>query len=362
MKKLSFVATFFLFFSTPIECMDTVQTKLCIANIEQDAQTPQKIGTPSSQDLLEAARLGDFSAVPTTLEAWNAASFNAHACFAETHPQETDSKLPICMQPDSPYAIPELAHNQSPQGHAVDAGKTLLHYAAQFNHLPTIELLLSAGANPYCMSKNGITPLEMAASLGHAQATRALLSMQGIPQKTPDARLNTLLQSAMEKADETVISLLLLFGADPNNKTTVDAETPLHAAAFFDQPQAIHLLMENGANSLERDKNGQTPLIKACMQSAPCYRAAQELLKYAVVIDTINSTDIQGNTALHGAACTGHSALVQLLIQQGANPSLTNKKEKTPADYAIKNGHESLARLLKMHELKQRDIKKQQKT
>ncbi len=361
MKRLYFVLTLFSFFSPPIWCMDLTPEELCIAAIEQDARTTQKIDTPLSQKLLEAAHLGDFSAVPTTLESWRASGFDVHACFAEM-PQESSAKIPICMQPDSPYAIPELANNQHPQGHPVDAGKTLLHYAAQFNHLPTIYLLLSTGANPYCMSKNGITPLETAVSLGHAEATRALLSTQGIPQKTPDSRLNTLLHSAMEKADETVISLLLLFGADPSNATTVNADTPLHTAAFFDQPQAVCQLMENGANPFKTDKNGQTPLIKACMQSAPCYRAAQELLKYAVARDTINSTDAQGNTALHGAAAAGHTALVQLLIKHGADPSLTNKKGKTPANYARINNHTDLNLLLEMYELRQKNSKNQQQT
>ncbi len=53
------------------------------------------------------------------------------------------------------------------------------------------------------------------------------------------------------------------------------------------------------------------------------------------------------NSPLHGAALTGHTAMVKWLLDHDANPYATDYEGKTPLDRAETNGHEDAAALLR---------------
>jgi len=53
-----------------------------------------------------------------------------------------------------------------------------------------------------------------------------------------------------------------------------------------------------------------------------------------------------GNTALHKAACYGHTRVVELLLEAGADPRAKDNYGKTPSDLARQNGHPELAAML----------------
>lgn len=52
----------------------------------------------------------------------------------------------------------------------------------------------------------------------------------------------------------------------------------------------------------------------------------------------VNTTNLQGNTALHEAVQGGHLALVELLLRGGAFPGLRNRRQRTPLDCAYELG------------------------
>jgi len=56
------------------------------------------------------------------------------------------------------------------------------------------------------------------------------------------------------------------------------------------------------------------------------------LLTKKEIKTNINSGNHIGDTALHKAAFRGFDDVVNLLLKNGANPTLTNKNDKTPAD------------------------------
>ena len=61
----------------------------------------------------------------------------------------------------------------------------------------------------------------------------------------------------------------------------------------------------------------------------------------------INALDNKGNTALHYAVCTGRDDFVKILVEQGADPKITNKDGLTPQAHAEELGWKGTADLFK---------------
>eukprot|EP00756_Hemistasia_phaeocysticola_P047248 Hpha_TRINITY_DN21250_c0_g1::TRINITY_DN21250_c0_g1_i1::g.171543::m.171543 len=61
----------------------------------------------------------------------------------------------------------------------------------------------------------------------------------------------------------------------------------------------------------------------------------KELLKSQVPIDEVGP---DGKSALHQAAGKGHMHVVTYLLEQGANPKLTDGKNRTPGEYSRQCG------------------------
>jgi ankyrin repeat protein len=100
--------------------------------------------------------------------------------------------------------------------------------------------------------------------------------------------------------DLTALTLLLDAGADPNQVSGDEFSTPLITAAIRDAIDAIHCLVERGADINGRDSHGCTPLMMAAWQGQP--RAVQALLECGA--DHTLRSD-KGNTALVSATLPG---------------------------------------------------------
>lgn len=100
---------------------------------------------------------------------------------------------------------------------------------------------------------------------------------------------------------------LLKAGADIH-AADKNGVTALHHAVRFRSPMAVKTLIEHGANVNQVcRKSGSTPLHRAVI-----------------------STGAPGTAGKQAEAC----AIIALLLAAGADPSIRNKRGKTPADYA----------------------------
>lgn len=140
---------------------------------------------------------------------------------------------------------------------AVDSyNTTALIVAATSGHAEIVDLLLTNGANPLARDDSGGSPLINAAYFGHVKAVRLLL------EKTPeldkqDGEELLLLTSGLGHAG--VVSALLDDGVDANGRGK-KSRTALMAAAYFNQPEIIRLLLLRGSDPTARDEDGQSAL------------------------------------------------------------------------------------------------------
>lgn len=161
-------------------------------------------------------------------------------------------------------------------------GYTALHQVAYtpFSHL--CEFILGNGGNLDALSKNGSTPLLIAAREGHPEVVETMLRYGADPNDGGDKGLTPLLMAASEGHLE-IVKLLLGFGADARD-APFEGRTALHEAAESGHADVCRVLIEEGAS-----------------------------------VPTIS--DIQGNTPLSIAAKSGSEELLSVIKSSKYNPS-----------------------------------------
>lgn len=97
----------------------------------------------------------------------------------------------------------------------ISSGETALHIVTKRRDAVWIRFLTGRGANPNIRDKKGVTPLQIAASLGFVEGAEALIKA-GANFETSNTAGETPLIGAVHKRDVPMIRLLLSSGADPD--------------------------------------------------------------------------------------------------------------------------------------------------
>ena len=113
-------------------------------------------------------------------------------------------------------ALQSLLKQRADVNAAQPDGTTALHWAAHWNDVETVNLLLRAGANAKAVNRYGATPLSEAVSAGSAAMIQALLNAGADPKTLTTEDGETVLMTAARAGNVDVVRILLDRGADVN--------------------------------------------------------------------------------------------------------------------------------------------------
>jgi ankyrin repeat protein len=140
----------------------------------------------------------------------------------------------------------------------------LICEAAATGDVEAVRVLLEKDpALVHAHSRDGWTPLHLAAHGGHKRVVEALLAGGADVQAPADNSLaSTPLLWAISGQDLETVTLLLAHGADVNSASNAGS-TPLHKAAVLGNVAIVQLLLAHDAQVNARNSGGQTPLTHA---------------------------------------------------------------------------------------------------
>jgi uncharacterized protein len=130
------------------------------------------------------------------------------------------------------------------------------------------------------------------------------------------------------------------------NSFAADGFAPLALAAFFGQREAVHALLEQGAdvNAVSKNATGYTAL------SGAVARGDAEIVRL-LLSHGANAGHRYGSgySPLHEAAAGGKIEIAKLLLAHGADPNARTEDGQTPLSMAEAKGHTEAAVLLREH-------------
>lgn len=263
---------------------------------------------------------------------------------------------------------------------------TPLHWASGHGYLENVKLLIQYGADVSWANVAGKTALHWAAQWGFDDVLEELLKALYSTSEDPKAVVNS-----MEANDHTpliwacrwghlkCVKLLIEHGADVNlgQRNSDYGGTPISWAATCKHPDVIDLLVEKGAHmdetvlgwaaasgsidtfehvrSVARENNrellvdGVRPYDKTPFMIAASHgrlRMAEYLRNMFQV--NVHHRDVDGNTALHGAAKFNHRFMVEWLIEEaGLGIDDNNRFRSTALDRAIEYGSKEVVDYLR---------------
>ncbi|XP_006874715.1 PREDICTED: ankyrin repeat domain-containing protein 55 [Chrysochloris asiatica] len=257
-------------------------------------------------------------------------------------------------------------------------GCTPLMHAVSGRQVDTVKLLLKMGANTNMQDAYGRTSLCLATYLGWLEGCVSLLR-NGAKHNIPDKNGRLPLHAATAEPDVRLLTVLLQqSNLSEINHQDNEGMTPLHWAAFHNQPQHTQMLLKKGADPTLVDKDFKTALHwavqsgnrilcsiilshhqgpsiinyddesgKTCVHIAAAAGFVDIIHELARVPEcNLQALDVDDRTPLHWAAAAGKAECVQSLLELGMDSNLRDINESTPLAYALYCGHTTCVQVL----------------
>ncbi|WQF88297.1 Putative P-loop containing nucleoside triphosphate hydrolase [Colletotrichum destructivum] len=227
---------------------------------------------------------------------------------------------------------------------------TLLNWAAQEGQDDMVKFLVKCRVDLDSTDADGFTALRWAMKYNRSTTAWLLIQARADVNK-PDNQGTQPLHAAVQsccgpdssKASMNLLWLLLENKANVNAQAGKLGQTPLHLAAVGGSSSVVWLLLENGADPRRLDSKNRTALHCAITSKivAVCRTLLQRDGDYLV-----HAVDQHGLTPLHTAALGGNSAIVSLLLENGADLRRVDSNRRTALHCAIQGEHAEVCKTL----------------
>lgn len=199
--------------------------------------------------------------------------------------------------------------------HTNKDGVTPLLYAVHANHADAVEFLLDAGAKPNIANKKGVTPLALAAQEGYERIVKLLIAADANV-NTGNITGDTPLLLASQNGHTEIARSLLAAGADIN-RVNEEGTAPIVVAAERGHADIIALLMPSRAASAGRKGPPSTPFLSAALMAASLngHSDVVRLLLNAGADINVQLPEVQQTVLDHAAVGSFHPAINELILQ-----------------------------------------------
>lgn len=243
----------------------------------------------------------------------------------------------------SPYSIAFRASsrpsNQDPDDE-YDATATSSNSSSRMDCIEVAQLLVASHLGPGAAPKVKAQVCLLAFVLGAKAAVQQILDLGGLEAAIDEGDEDgvTMLHYAAAWGWDDMVPQLLQLGAAPDARMRWRT-TPLHYAVTHGNPGTVQALLAGGAHPIRFDTEGLTPFHRAADAGQAgmvqlMLEAAQQW-GWGGMVDELTRQDVgtkEGTvlgTALHRAAAKGHSDVVQVLLNCGADRSAKDSRGDT---------------------------------
>jgi ankyrin repeat protein len=252
----------------------------------------------------------------------------------------------------------------SPYDVEYGTGVSALHKAVDCRNIEAVQLLLSAGADPFLEDQHGWTPVsticqhafmtdaphhaafndllrtlhvDIFETLQFSVLHKTILGITNLDLETqllastsnidaPDSSGQTPLFWASVRGDEAAVKTLLKYGANPNVVSNM-GETPLHWSTMARNENCTRYLLEGGAEPNVGSCFGTSPLQHAAWVESDPSIHLEWLVTYGADVNWKNRKD---QRPLHYAVNKDADASVAFLIDHGAMLEVYDNNGSTP--------------------------------
>jgi len=218
--------------------------------------------------------------------------------------------------------------------------------------------LLENGANPNAADTYGLTALHYAIPRGIAgidSVSTVFRPYEEVPPDMPELAQSLLARGANPNA--AIVKDFRPYSRSPYAlQTSLVGMTPFLLAAASGNVGIMNELLRAGADSKLKSKDGSTALMMAAgvgrvdeRENSAEIANALEAVKLALKLgNDVNAANARSRTAMHGAAGIGANAIIEFLVQNGANIEAKDRQNYTPLAMAagrVPRGGDSASRI-----------------
>ena len=217
-------------------------------------------------------------------------------------------------------------------------GETAVQLAAQQDYFAAVEMLVDGSETLDFEVGNGRL-IHWAAKNRLVKTMNRLLEKDRTPEEDLDELKRSPLHYAAGNGSMLIVEMLIKQGFDTDAKD-IDGATPLMMAAAGNHADVVQTLLVSGVH-LDTDSSGQTAVHLAAWSGAS---EVIEVLSRTTDVDNLKTAT--GYTPQHAAAWQGHAKVVGQLVLAGADPNAADSDGWTPLHKAAFRGHAEVVKVL----------------